>query len=173
MIFEILPLSNDNPDTEIISLIEERGIELFTFYFDSIKEGNENDLFYYGYYLQWMFFDAGKWNGLILSLYENKKYIDFIDFLESDSLKKEFVTRIVKLYKREDIDQIVLHKKILPYFEIQRTNLLTILLNSNRLHLKPYIKCVETHNDTLKWIDDYYSKNLRFKSLSLIYIYLS
>ena len=40
MIFEILPLSNDNPDTEIISLIEERGIELFTFYFDSIKEGN-------------------------------------------------------------------------------------------------------------------------------------
>lgn len=168
MIFEILPLSNDNPDSDIISLIEDKGIELFTFYFDSIKEGNENDLYYYSYYLQWMFFDAGKWNDLILSLYGNKNYIGFIDFLESDSLKKEFVNRIVKLYKREDIDQIVLHKKILPYFEIQKTNLFTILLNSNRLQLKPYIKCHQTRNDTVKWIDDYYAKNLRFKSLTLI-----
>lgn len=169
MKFDILPLSNDNPDSVIISLIEERGIQVFTNYYDIIQEkGNENDNFYYSYYLQWVLFNSGKWKELVSSLYENKKYIGLIDFIENDSLKREFVKRIVKLYKREDISDIVLHDKVLSYFDIEETKLLTILLNSNRIQLNPFLRCSETREGAMKWIYAYYNNNLRFKSLTLI-----
>lgn len=172
--FSVLPISQDNPDIDILTLIEEEGASFFLKYIDSIEKGTERDKFYYKSYIINSFFENLPtyseviWKQFVNELLTNKEAINLICHLHSLIQKKKFIVNLIKYYKGDDIHKLLLNDNVIPYFSLQETDLLTIHLNKNKLNLKPYIKCQTTRLDAMEWLLKYYDENKRFKSLMMI-----
>ncbi len=49
--FIVLPISRSNPDIDIITYLEEEGVNFLLRYIDDIESGSERDKFYYKSYV--------------------------------------------------------------------------------------------------------------------------
>ena len=169
--FTILPLSQENPDIEIIKFLDKEGISFFITHQDTISLGTERDKYYFNnYFYSYMFEEITKtlketWKEFVEILYENKDILKLINHFNCETVKKKCIHIIIDYYENNDIDKVVLHDAVIDYFDIEETKLLNILLDSRRLKLKPYVLCLKTRQQTLKWLIDYYKENIRFKSL--------
>ena len=175
--FLVLPISRSNPDIDIISQLEQHGIEFLLRYIDDIEKGSERDKYYYKSYIYNMLFEDFSqsssqivWKKYVEYLKDNKKGIRLIDYIDSDKTKKQFLQYLIQYYQEKDIHKLLLDESAKPYFSLQETNLLDKLLERKYLDLKPYIKCETTRINAMEWLIKYHDDNIRFKSMMMINI---
>lgn len=176
MEFTILEISPKNPDIEFLHIIEKEGINCFVTLCKNINAGTTYDISYFKNYLNnYLFggvnFTKNVWVELTNCLSTNKDVINLIDFIPTDN-KVKMVSKIIQMYQYTDIEKILLHKKILPYWErdIEKNEIFTKLIKSKRLNLYRFLRCTETREYTKKWINKYYEDNKRLKSLASVNI---
>ena len=104
--FSVLPISQDNPDIDILTLIEEEGASFFLKYINSIEKGTERDKFYYKSYIINSFFENLPtyseviWKQFVKELLINKEAVNLICHLHSLIQKKKFIVNLIKYYKQ-------------------------------------------------------------------------
>ena len=170
MHFTVLQISPYDPDIEMLKKLEKDGLEVFVSVCDKIRDGTEDDLYFFKNYLNnYLFeglnFTSKVWNEFMKLLSVNKKTLDLVDFIEVDVRKQTVASNIIKLYTHPDIDKIILDPKILPYWNMKDVEILPRLLESRHLNIGRFLRCPETREDTKLWIKEYYNENKRLKSL--------
>tara|TARA_B110000858_G_scaffold197337_1_gene258652 strand:- start:1274 stop:3445 length:2172 start_codon:yes stop_codon:yes gene_type:complete len=172
--FIVLPISRSNPDIDIISRLEEEGIEFLLRYHADIENGTTRDKYYYKSYIyNTLFEDLAQssqiaWRKYTEFLKGNKSGIRFIHYIDSDNTKKRFIENLIEYYRENDIHKLLLDDSVKPYFSLKETNLLDKLLERKHLNIKPYIKCASTRFDAMEWLIKYHHDNTRFKSMMMI-----
>lgn len=172
--FNLFPFSVDDADIIILNHLEEIGTRFFGDYLQEINnEGNELDRQYFKNYLNYYLFEdilqldniTMPWESLIYELKTNKNYINLIDFID-DKYKSMFVSNILYMYTKDDIELIALHEKILPYFLEDFNSILDNMYRNKCHNLVAYLSNKSTQDKTLLWLKEYYSENKRYKNFS-------
>lgn len=172
--FNLFPFSVDDADIIILNHLEEIGTRFFGDYLQEINnEGNELDRQYFKNYLNYYLFEdilqldniTMPWESLIYELKTNKSYINLIDFID-DKYKSMFVSNILYMYTKDDMELIALHEKILPYFLEDFNSILDNMYRNKCHNLVAYLSNKSTQDKTLLWLKEYYSENKRYKNFS-------
>lgn len=176
--FNLFPFSIDDADITILNNLEEIGIRFFGDYLQEINnEGNKLDRQYFKNYLNYYLFEdilqldniTMPWESLIYELKTNKNYINLIDFID-DKNKSMFVSNILYMYTKDDIELIALNEKIIHYFLADFNSILDNMYRNKCHNLVAYLSNKSTQDKTLLWLKEYYSENKRYKNFSSLEI---
>lgn len=163
--FNLFPFNVKDADCDILLEIENNGIRFFGNYISEINNDNcKLDKLYFTKYLNYYLFEDNSWDQLIIELKTDKKYINLIDHIHNNYHRKTFALNIIKLYKENDIDQIIINPKIISLFDdFEYDTIIENMISEKRIKISSYLKYPETQERTIRWLRKYYDTNKHFK----------
>jgi hypothetical protein len=163
--FNLFPFNVKDADCDILLEIENNGIRFFGNYISEINNDNcKLDKLYFTKYLNYYLFEDNSWDQLIIELKTDKKYINLIDHIHNIYHRKTFALNIIKLYKENDIDQIIINPKIISLFDdFEYDTIIENMISEKRIKISNYLKYPETQERTIRWLRKYYDTNKHFK----------
>lgn len=169
MTFIILPISSTNPHIDFLNIIEHDGLKWFVNYSETINSGSKDDINFYKKYLNEYLFQGimgtEVWLEFINCLSIDKKTINLIDYIDEIKNREKMVNMIVEKYQHHDIDKLLTNEKIASYINIEKSKLFEKLLKTRRFNIIKFLKCEVTREETKSWLTNFYTNQIRFKSL--------
>lgn len=173
--FNVLPLTSEMADIEIIHFLKNDGIGFFSKYMEPISKLMESmspdsyincpDIKYFRSFLDIYYFDNicidnnQRWVYFAKAVNDNPNVLNLINIMERKSL---FIENIIPYMDYYDILHLLVKKEFMDI--INEKEILTRIHYKDKLNIIEFFRNECTREMTLEWLDDYISKNICYRS---------